>query len=236
MTWKSKLTFLSIPPERCYSEEHSAGLCIQQRKTLLTCLSHSRLVNQSPLSRTNGEMQAVCSSKLQPGMAASRGHPSLPWPTATSSFLLWARISNYPSTGRIRFIFSKYNKYNKKNGNQKYNWKYMSHICVTPEQGRVCPSSQDHQCAAAAAETPYTASFRGAQGLFLIQPCVVQQHSCPLNTQLETSLSEQKPRKSKRKTNYCSDLDSYLGLSLWLWKWKSQGLRSKQIKYKLLLP
>lgn len=100
----------------------------------------------------------------------------------------------------------------------------MSRICVTLEYGAVCPSDlleaegKDQGCAAAAAGTPCTASFRGAQGLFLIQPCVVQQHITPLNTQLETSLSEQKPRKSKRNTNYYFDLDSYLGLSLLLQK------------------
>lgn len=155
-------------------------------------------------------------SKTQPETAASLGCPSLPCPTATCSFLLSARIYNVHCPDRTFFAFRKHTKYTDITENTQ--------VVSVPRltQGGDCHSNvrqavRKHQeCAAAG--TPHPAGSGGNLGLFLLQPCLVQQHIPPLKTQLETSLSEQKPRKSKRNTNYYFDLDSYLGLSLLLQK------------------
>lgn len=109
-------------------------------------------------------------------------------------------------------------------------WISMSPMCVTgsrqslPQQPRAARREQGCQEGSLGL---LPQPLPRAQRLFLTQPWLLLQHNSPLNTQLDTSLRELKPR-SKRNTNCCSDLDSSLGLSLLVWKWKSQGLRFKQ--------
>lgn len=158
---------------------------------------------------------------------------SLPWmpfpplSSSPSSFLLPAGICNFHSANRTRFVFIKYNKQMHRNGNPWVTSGWNQAECV--QQSWAVRKDQRWQ------DDSFHSPFRETLGLFLIQPWWFLQQISPLNTQLETSLREQKPR-SKRNTNYCSDLDLYLGLSLLVWKWKSKGLRFKQIKYNLLLP
>lgn len=91
----------------------------------------------------------------------------------------------------------------------------MSHICVTLEPGGVCPSSVGRISQGGSKVTLGLLPQPPPRGTEIISDTalVVLQYISPLNTQLEISLRQQKPR-SKRNTNYCFDLDSNLGLSL----------------------
>lgn len=222
---KESSSFPSIPSQQQWIEQLRTALAV-----CLCLVSHSR---------TNWDTQAAsstspnCSPRLQPPRDALPSPvcpPALPASSCQPGFATFTL-----QTEQALFSVSTTNRCIEMEMHESHQAGSRRSVPSNLGQpGRIGGVRKDQRWAAADAGTPSQPLPRDT-GFISDLALVVLQQICPLNTQLETSLREQKPR-SKRNTNYCFDLDSYLGLSLLVWKWKSQGLRFKQIKYKLLLP
>lgn len=147
-------------------------------------------------------------SKFQPETATSPGCPSLPCHAAPPAPFCQLGFETF--TQQTKHALFSVNTINR----CKEVEIHESHLCHAgtgrslPQQSRA--GREDWRCAALGL---LPQPFPRGTDFISDSVLVVLQHISPLNTQLETSLKEQKPR-SKRNTNYCFDLDSYLGLSL----------------------